>query len=179
MEIKRNFETKQIYITDNNKILLSTDHIGAEFIISISTDNPIIITKELDECLYLNLKQILENEYLFNNNNLSYQKDNVIVWFSDQYCDIEDQEQTDKVNRLILEKEENQIKISVTNPYYKKNNIKKSYSIIAFSPCGNGFSSKNINTGQTFQDDIVWTFYKTLMYQYDNNNKSLNKKRKR
>ena len=178
MEIKRNLETKQVYITNDEQILLETNHIGAEFIISISTDNPIIITKELDEYLYLNLKQILENKYLFNNNNLSYQKDNIIVWFSDQYCDIEDIDQTDKINRLVIKQEENQIQISIINPFYKKYNIQKKYNVIAFSPCGNGFYSKNIETRMTFQDDIIDVFHKTLIYQY-NDKKVLNKKRKR
>ena len=177
MKIIRNLETNQIYIVENEQIILETNHIGAEFIIGIYTTNPIIISKELDEYLYLNLKQILENEYIFNNNNLSYQKDNIIVWFSDQYCDIEDKEQTDKINRLILKLEENQIQINIINPFYKKHNIKKKYNIIAFSPCGNGFYSKNINTNLTFQDDIIDAFYKTLIYK--DGNKSIFKKKKK
>ena len=177
MEIKRNLETKQLYIVDNNTILLETNYIGAEFIIGIYTNKQIIITKELDEYLYINLKQLLENEYIFNNDNLSYKKDNTIIWFSDQYCDTEDKEQTDKINRLIITKEENKIKINTINPFCEKNNIKKKHNFIAFSPCGNGFYTKNINTGLTFQDDIVDAFYKTIMYQH-NDTKFLCKKRK-
>lgn len=176
MKIIRNLETNQIYIVENEQILLETNHIGAEFIIGIYTTNPIIITKELDEYLYINLKQILENKYLFNNNNLSYQKDNIIVWFSDQYCDIEDEEQTYKTNRLMIKKEENQIQINIINPFCKKHNIKNKYNIIAFSPCGNGFYSKNVNTNLTFQDDIIDAFYKILMYK-DSNKICLYKKR--
>ena len=178
MEIKRNLETKQIHIIDNEQILLETDYIGGEFIIRICTTNTIVITKELDEYLYINLKQMLENKYLFNNNNLSYQKDNTIVWFSDQYCDIEDIEQTDRINRLIIKQDENQIEINVINPFCKKYDIQKKHNVISFSPCGNGFYSKNINTNLTFQDDIVDVFYKTLIYQC-NDKKVLNKKRKR
>lgn len=179
MELKRNLETKQIYIVDNNQILLETDHIGGEFIILLYTNKPIIITKELDEYIYMNLNQILENEYIFNNNNLSYKKDNIIVWFSDQYCDIENKEETDKINRLIIEKKNNQIQISYDNPFFKQYGINRTSNCIAFSPCGNGFFSKNLNTGLTFQDDIVWAFYKTLICKYDNNKnkKVLNRKK--
>lgn len=179
MELKRNLETKQIFLVDNENILLQTGKIGAEFIIYLYTDTEITITKELDEYLYMNLKQILENEYIFHESNLSYKKNDTIIWFSEQYCDIEDKEQTDRVNRLIIKNIDNQIKISFENPYCKKYSIKRKQNIIVFSPCGNGLYSKNINTGLTFQDDIVYAFYKTLIYQYDNNGKALNKKRKR
>lgn len=179
MELKRNLETNQISIVDNEEILLETGKIGAEFVIYLYTEKEIIITKELDEYLYINLKQILENKYVFHSSNLSYKNNDTIVWFSDQYCDIEKQEQTDRVNRLIIKKIDNQIKISFENPFYRKYDIKRKQNIIAFSPSGNGLYSKNINSGLTFQDDIVSAFYKTIIYQYDNNRKVLNKKRKR
>ena len=175
MEIKRDLENKNIYIIDNEQVLLHTGKLGAEFAIYLYTKNPIIITKELDECLYTNLNQLLENEYVFASNGLSYKKDNKIVWFSDGYCDMEDEEEKSRVSRLIIENIDNQIKISYSNQFYEKHNINRD-AIIAFSPAGNGFYSKNIDTGLSFQDDIIMAFYKTIKHEYS---ETKIKKRKR
>lgn len=165
MEVKRDIQNKKIYLIDNDEILLETGKLGEEFIIHFHTKNKVIITKELDECLYLNLKGLLENNYFFRHSELSYQIDNKIVWFSDCYCDIEDEEERSRVSRLIIENIDNQIQISYTNPFYEKYNIDRD-AIIAFSPAGNGFYSRNEKTGLSFQDDIVWAFYKTLIKDY-------------
>lgn len=166
MELKRNFEAQKIYLVEDEKVLLETGYIGAEFFISLSTEKPLVITKELDEYLYANLEQILANEYVFDSHCLSYKNANKIVWFSDQYCDPEDENQTNMINRLILEKMNGIIKINFENPFLKKYNIKRNGNIIAFSVCGNGFYSKNVNTGLTFQDDIVIAFSNTLKCKY-------------
>lgn len=165
MELKRDVQNEKLYLIDNDKVLLETGRIGAEFVIHLYVNYPIVITKELDEYLYVNLKELLENNYFFSNNQLSYQTDNKIVWFSDCYCNIEDSEESDKVSRLIIEYMDDQIQISYTNPFYEKYNRDRD-TIIAFSPAGNGFYSRNTKTGLTFQDDIVWAFYKTLIKKY-------------
>lgn len=174
MEIKRDIKNKKLYIIDNGKVLLQTGKLGAEFIIHFYTKNKVVITKELDECLYLNLKELLENNYFFRHSNLSYQKDNKIVWFSDCYCNIEDEEEKSRISRLIIENIDDQIHLSYENPFYEKYNINRD-GVIAFSPAGNGFYSRNEKTGLTFQDDIVWAFYKTLINDYVKPKKKIKK----
>jgi len=165
MEVKRDIQNKRIYIIDNEQVLLHTGKLGADFIIHFHTKNKVIITKELDECLYFNLKELLENNYFFRHSDLSYQTDNKIVWFSDCYCDIEDEEERSRISRLIIEKINNQIELSYENPFYEKYNINRD-GVVAFSPAGNGLYSRNEKTGLTFQDDIVWAFYKILVKDY-------------
>ncbi len=80
MYLKR--EKSKIYLIEKDKVLFETGYLGANFIVTLSTNDPIVITKELDKYLYLNLKDLLENEYVFDNNNLSYKEGNKIVWFS-------------------------------------------------------------------------------------------------
>lgn len=162
MELIRDLEKRKIYLVENDKTLLETGRCGAEFSLCLSGDEPIIISKEVDESLYINLKQILENKYAFYNHGFSYQEENKIVWFSDQYCDMEDLEETDRVNRLILEDLGEQIKISCQKPYDINHGIKSSEYFVAFSPCGNGFMSRNLNTDLTFQDDIIQAFGRVL-----------------
>ncbi|MBQ8192719.1 MAG: hypothetical protein IJZ46_01430 [Bacilli bacterium] len=174
MELKRDVQNEKLYLIDNDKVLLETGRIGAEFVIHLYVNYPIVITKKLDEYLYINLKELLENKYVFFNNQLSYQIDNKIVWFSDCYCDIEDSEESDRVSRLIIEYIDVQIQISYTNPFYEKYNIDRD-AIIAFSPAGNGFYSRNINTGLTFQDDVAIAFYKTLVEDYVKSKKKVKK----
>lgn len=167
MELIRNLKECNICLNDNDKKIFETNHIGAEFIFCLYTNEPIIITDNLDKYLYMNLMQIMDNEYIFDNNQLSYKLDNQIRWFSDQYCDIDDLRQTDKVDRLIIKRIDNTIQISCENPYFEKENIKKIRYIIAFSPSGNGFYSKNVNSGSSFQDDIIVAFKSTLTKEYN------------
>ena len=162
MELKRDIQNRKLYIIDNEEILLQTGKLGADFVIHFYTKNKVIITKEIDEYLYLNIKELLENNYYFRHSNLSYQTDNKIVWFSDCYCNIEDEEERESVSRLIIERIDNQIELSYENPFYEKYNINRD-GVIAFSPAGNGFYSRNEKTGLTFQDDVIWAFYKTLV----------------
>lgn len=175
MEIKRDVQNKKIYIIDNDQVLLETGKLGAEFIIHLYTKNKVIITKEIDECLYFNLKGLLENNYFFRHSDLSYQTYNKIVWFSDGYCDIENEEETAMISRLIIENIDNQIQISYSNPFYEKYNINRD-GIIVFSPAGNGFYSRNEKTGLTFQDDVIWAFYKTLTKDYVKTKKKVKKR---
>ena len=175
MEIKRDVQNKKLYIVVNDEILLKTGRLGAEFIIHFYTKNKVIITKELDEYLYLNLKGLLENNYFFNNAPLSYQTDNKIVWFSDGYCDMEDEEEISRISRLIIEYTDNQIELSYENPFYEKYNINGD-GVIAFSPAGNGFYSRNEKTGLTFQDDIKSSFYKTIIKEYVKPKKRIRKR---
>lgn len=165
MEIKRDIQNRKLYIVDNDEILLKTGRLGAEFIIHFYTKNKVIITKELDEYLYLNLKGLLENNYIFNNYPLSYQIDNKIVWFSDGYCNLEYEYEISMISRLIIENMGEKIQLSYENPFYEKNNINRD-GVIAFSPAGNGFYSRNEKTGLTFQDDIISVFYKTIIKEY-------------
>lgn len=175
MELIRDLEKRNICLIDNDKKLLETLRLGAEFVICLYTDEPIVITQQTDEYLNKNLKQIMQNEYVFGNN-LSYKKGNEIRWFSDQYCNMEDEEETNMVNRLILRDLEDQIQISYENPYLKKLGIKRSKNFIAFSPCGNGFYSKNVDSGLTFQDDIVQAFINTFRKKYNDSKKLVHKR---
>ena len=165
MEIKRDVQNRKLYIVDNDERLLKTGKLGADFVIHFYTKNKVVITKELDEYLYLNLKGLLENNYFFRHSDLSYQTDNKIVWFSDCYCNIEDEEERSMISRLIIEYIDNRIELSYENPFYEKYNMNGD-GVIAFSPAGNGFYSRNEKTGLTFQDDVVWAFYQTLVKEY-------------
>ena len=175
MEIKRDSRNRKLYIIDNDEILLQTGKLGADFVIHFYKKNKVVITKELDEYLYLNLKGLLKNNYFFNNDPLSYQTDNKIVWFSDCYCNIEDEEERSRISRLIIEYVDNQIELSYENPFYEKYNIKRD-GVIAFSPAGNGFYSRNMKTDLSFQDDIIMAFNKTMMCEYIKTKRKTRKK---
>lgn len=167
MEIIRNLEEQKLCVIDNEKKLLETGSTGGEFIIVLYTDKMITITRNIDEYLYMNLVQIMNNQYFFDNNGLSYKNDEEIVWFSDQYCDIEDEKQTEMVNRLVIKRIDDKIQITCKNPYFNRENIKKPQNIIAFSSGGNGFYSRNIDSGLSFQTDIKLAFNDILMKEYN------------
>lgn len=185
LDIKRDFENKKIVLYDNGEKVFETGRIGAEFILCLYTNNPIVITKDVDECLYMNLSGLFENKYVFAKDWLSSKTENRIVWFSDVACDIENPVEVDSVNRLIIDKFDDEIQISYVNPFCEKCGIEKSYgnsfceecgikksiAVIAFSPAGNGFVTKNIDTGSSFQDDVVLAFRRALMREVDASNR--------
>ncbi|MBO5375656.1 MAG: hypothetical protein J6A52_02265 [Bacilli bacterium] len=165
MEVKRNIADRKLYIIENGEVVLETDHIGGEFVVCIRTHNPIRITREIDDNFFSSLKELISNDYLFDGYGLSYKQEQKIVWFSDQYCDIENEKDRKRINRLILEDKGDEVQISFENPLMNELGRKKKNNFISFSPGGNGAFSKNINSGLTFQDDIVILFENTLNYE--------------
>lgn len=174
MEIIR--EDNKILVKENDKKVLEMCYIADEFMIILYREEPIKITKELDESLYSNLKNILQNRYEFQDEN-SIQTENEIVWLSDIYCEMRNQNYIKDINRLIIEKKENEIVLTSYNPYFKERGIKKDFNLIAFSPKGHGRYSENLETGLTFQDDIVYAYSKILNNEIVNtNNKTRTRK---
>ena len=102
--------------------------------------------------------------YIFQKGGPSQKSENKLIWFSDQYCDLEDVDSVKIINRLVIEKLDDTFKISVSNPFLEELNIKKSIYIIAFSPLYNGYFTRNTKTNLTLQDDMA-TIYQKLLYE--------------
>lgn len=169
--VKDREEGKIKLIDENENVLLSLGFFADEFVYIFNTHNPIIITEDINSVFYSNLQEIMNNEYEFSTE-LSSKTDKEIIWLSDQYGDLEDKSVTDKINRLVIRKEDDVFIISHKNPYFVKNNIKRSSEIIAFSPGGNGIYSRNLITGSTFQNDIVNMYFNimnSIPYKYELN----------
>lgn len=169
MILIRNEEKHNICLTDDNNVkILEAGYVGADFVILLYTQDSIVIDEEVDKSFYMNFIQIMNNKYLFGNNGLSYQRDNEIRWFSDQYCDIDNPVETDKIDRVIAKITADKILIHCDNPFCKKNSIEKKQYVISFSPNGNGFYSRNVDSGLSFQDDVVIAFNNILNNEYSN-----------
>lgn len=155
MNLIRDKENSKIQLIDNYGIkLLELGFLADEFVFIFYTTTPIVLSESNDEFLYSYLQEIMDSKYDFSNK-FSRKKDNEIIWFSDQYCDLENENEITKINRLIIRKEENKFILSVYNPFFEKNRIRRSYSLIALSPAGNGSYNRNIMTGTSFQDDFI------------------------
>lgn len=162
MNLIRDKEMMKLRIVDDaGIILLEFGFIVDEFICTFYTSDSVVISKSLDEVLYDCLQDIMSNKYYFANK-LSKKNDNEIIWFSDQYCDLDNDNETDKINRLIVTKENDEFVLSIINPFLERMGIRKSGSVIAFSPAGNGAFSRNISTGSSFQDDIISVFHNIM-----------------
>ena len=163
MYLERDRKNSQLSLIDKDEVLLSMSWFFDEFIWMINGINPIEITRDVDEILFNNLCNLLSNEYEFyTSNKLSNQRENRIEWLSDQAVDLEDDFATDAINRLIIEKVEDKIIITVLNPFCNKNGIIRRSYTVAFSPSGNGYMTKNVKSGMSFQDDIVSLFAHTM-----------------
>ena len=162
MNLVRNKDKNKIeVINDEGVKVLELGFIADEFVWILYTKDPIVLTEEDDAFLYANLVSLMNNEYRFATN-ISKKEENKIVWLSDESGDVEDEEITKEINRLLIEWKENQFYISFQNPYLDALNIKKTYSLISFSPSGNGIWSRNVNSGLTFQDDMVFLFQNVM-----------------
>lgn len=172
MIIERDIEQQIIYILNNKNIIVAKLHfIPSFFLWEIYTKEPIIITSKTDEIFFNNLNRLMTNSYNFANK-YSKKSQNELIWFSEQCFNIEDEKQCETVSRLIIRKNNDEIYISYSNPFFEKNNINRN-GIISFSPNGNGFWSKNPATGSSLQDDIINVFYSTLGKKNKKLNKSL------
>ena len=161
MQIKRDLEHKKIDIIDETyKKVSSLEFIPSFFLWTIYTKTPIVLTKSVDEFFYHNLSWLLNNTYQFAHP-YSYQKDNKLIWFSEHCYNIEEESERDKTSRLILTMEKDAVEITWNNPFYEKYKIKKE-GITSFSPAGNGFFRKNLETGAFLQDDMIRVFQNTL-----------------
>lgn len=162
MELIKDKDKKEIRLVDDGVELFSMSFFFDEFIWSFSTDVSIMLSRDVDEKFYDSLASIMNSKYSFGNNGLSSLSNDRLVWFSDQTCDFEDEEATERVSRLVIEKEDEYFKISIKNPFFTRMGINR-VKTVAFSPMGNGYYTKNEETGSTFQDDIVVNlFWKNL-----------------
>ena len=163
MEIIRDKKRGCLSFIKNDNPVMELSWFFDEFVWMVKSNEPIIITKETDEVFYKNLCDLMNNNYKFYlDSKFSFKEENKLQWLSDQYVNLEDMSETDKVNRLIIEKIEDSFLIYIHNPFLSRCGIKKKNYIICFSPLGNGHMVKNVDTGANLQDDIVDLFSKTI-----------------
>ena len=148
---------------ETNKIIMYIDYSTDECIWYFSNGNEIIITEDM--ILFEPLKEIMNNEYSFNEQEVlkSYKNNNELVWYSDCYYNPDDEWSRNSVSYLSIIYKNNVMKVRCINPLDKfldKNDVSH---IIAFSPLGNGKFAKNIDTGLTLQDDFVINVYQKLL----------------
>lgn len=151
-------------VDEEGNLLLEQQYHADEFIWVIRTKEPIILQRETNETFFDELNEIMNNDYTFQSGVPSLKTQNKLVWFSDQYCDLEDEDSVKRINRLVIEKINDTFKISVSNPFLEELNIKKSIYIIAFSPLYNGYFTRNTKTNLTLQDDMA-TIYQKLLHE--------------
>lgn len=151
-------------LNENDELILEQQFHADEFIWVVRSKEPIILHRENNETFYDELSEIMNNDYTFQNGVPSLKTQNKLVWFSDQYCDLEDEDSIKRINRLVIEKIDDTFKISVSNPFLEELNIKKSIYIIAFSPLYNGYFTRNTKTNLTLQDDMA-TIYQKLLHE--------------
>lgn len=163
MRLIRNKNNNElVLIDDNGDVLLKISWMADEFV-WVLNDSKILITRDVDENFYNNLTCLMNNNYeFFISDGLCYKGKDMIQWLSDQYVDLENEEETITINRLIIEKQDNAFVISAYNPFCSQNGIDRSRYVIGFSPAGNGYKTRNVSTGTTFQDDMVLLYSCTM-----------------
>ena len=163
MDLIRNKDNRSLLFIEGNKVVMELSWFYDEFIWLINVCYPIVFTREIDESFYMQLNMLMDSDYqFFIDDKLSFKEKDKIQWLSDQCCDLDNQEETDRINRLVIERINETFVIRVENPFLLKNNINRSSYAIAFSPVGNGYMVKNIEMNTNFQDDIVSLFNNTM-----------------
>mgnify|MGYP004519316769 CR=1 FL=1 len=161
MIIERNLKNKEIVLKDDtDKVILELSFVPSFFVATFRDLTPIVIRQEDDLVFYNNLKWLMSNSYEFSHE-YSKKSDNELIWFSEQCFNINDKNECDFVSRLIIKYVNGEFCIYSSNPFFEKLGISND-RIVSFSPAGNGFWSKNLQTGKTLQDDTIEMFYNTL-----------------
>lgn len=164
MKIVRDIEKKELRLVEKDEVLFSMNFLFDEFIWSFYTESVVEIDRDTDSEFYDNLDSLMSGKYVFGNNGLSSLENDKLVWFSDQYCNFEDEDSIDRISRLVIKKDNDSFRISMINPFYERIGIKRS-KIVSFSPMGNGYFTRNILTNSTFQDDVVINLFWKSLYK--------------
>jgi len=85
------------------------------------------------------------------------------MWFSDVYCDIDNELEVERISRLSIIKKNDKFIISYFNPFFVRCGIGPSCVAIGFSPAYNGAFSRNLDTVSSFQDDVIKYLYQDIM----------------
>ena len=177
MEIIRNRNNNDITIKKDDQVVSMLYFVPSyfiwEFTVDDSFNNFIILTKE-DGVFYDNIAWLMGESYTFPHP-YSSKTENRLIWLSEHCYDIEDEFQRNITPRLIIERVNDKFAIYYHLP--KANN--KNNVMISFAPAGNGYLSRNNDTGITFQDDMINVFYHTLKNEIITPRKSKTKTRKK
>jgi len=141
----------------------------------IFSDTPVEITNE-DGTLYQNLEWLMKQNYLFSHPYAS-KDENHLLWLSDQSVDLEDAEEVKRVSRMLIERKDDSFTCSCLNPFLNEMGVKCRDFVVCFSPCGNGYYTKNKETGRMLQDEVVMVFQNTLQGINMNQKKVYQKRR--
>lgn len=164
MKIVRDIEKKELRLVEKDEVLFSMNFLFDEFVWSFYTESVVEIDRDTDSEFYDNLDSLVSGKYVFGNNGLSSLENDKLVWFSDQYCNFDDEDSIDRISRLVIEKDNGSFRISMINPFYERIGIKRS-KMVSFSPMGNGYFTRNILTNSTFQDDVVINLFWKSLYK--------------
>ena len=151
-------EENSIFISNDDKVL-EMKFIYDEFV-WIMNSREMVIDKN-DLAFYEELHTIMNNNYVFGLD-YCYKDSNKLIWLSDQFCDFEDIDSLNRINRLIIDRLDDRFLIRIHNPFCENNNINKSYYVVSFSPLFNGYYSRNMESGISLQDDFCLMYQKLL-----------------
>ena len=123
MDIIKDKKNREIFIVDNNEVLMKLFFVPSYFVCDfsekVSVNNPVIINKEVDEYLYNNLSWLMNQNYFFEHE-YSYKNDNQLVWLSEHCFDMSDEFELDNTPRFVLDKDNEIFKIYCLRPFFEK-----------------------------------------------------------
>lgn len=161
--MKKVIKDKTIYFYDDNeREIMYIDHSTDECIWFFNSEQVIKLTKESE--LYELINNLMNNNYLFQNEDLqNYKDETTLTWYSDCYYNPDDEWSLASVSCLNIKKQDDCIYIWPTKKLDELIDRKHKTYGICFSPAGNGKYSKNVNTGTFLQDDFITMVYQKLL----------------
>ena len=156
----------EFYDDTTDELIMHMSIIGADFIWSFESNDPITITEDME--LYKPLKQLMSNDYEFSSEEalLCYKDDNKLIWYSDCYYNPDNEFDKKRVSYLTVIRKENSFQIRCTNPL--RDEGKRCPLVVGFSPSGNGRYALNVKRDSSIlglQSDFVKYVYLNLMKQ--------------
>lgn len=170
--MRKNIIDKTIYFYDDqDNEIMNIDFSFDDCTWYFKSNSIITITEDTE--LYSLLDNFMKNDYVFFDEVfLNYKDNQKLIWYSDCYCNLDDEFSIANVSCLNIEKKDSCFNIWCTKKLDEIIDRNHKYYGIGFSPLGNGRYSKNVNTGFTLQDDFIMQIYQPLL----NKNKVLKNK---
>ena len=154
MQLVKDIEQHKMFLKDGDKTLIEFGFVADEYVMVFYTDQRVPIVRDMDSSFYDSFSRLLKNKYSFSHT-LSSQDDYQIMWFSDGYCNLDDEWETCVKSRFLLEREGDTLYFSAKNPFFDEHQVHDRIRTVIFTPAGNGYYCQNQETGHSFQDDVI------------------------
>lgn len=161
------YKDKNVYFYDEfDNIVMSMGAVGAEGVWTFYSAEVIKIVE--DDELYPLLEDFMSQDYEFFDSVLKDNKEkDYLVWHSDVGYDPDSASSIASVPSLHIKKINDEFHLWCERDLDEMYDIKTTFFRVAFSPAGNGRTTRNLRANLTLQEDFMIKVYNKIFMRYN------------